>query len=573
MSIASILHAAASSLGADLSLDAIEDALTTPKSRDMGDVAFPCFVLAKSLRKGPPMIAQALLAEIAGPVDADPALASVEAVGPYLNFRYDVASRSRAVLSAAASERFGEQTDGAGKRIGVDFSSPNIAKPFGIGHLRSTAIGAALCRIYESLGYDVVRINHLGDWGTQFGKLMVAFETWGDRAELEANPIQHLYDLYVKFHVEAKEDAALDDAGRAWFKRLEDGDAQAQAYWQEFRDLSMAEFARIYDRLGVSFDHFWGEAYYNDQLDGVIADIEAKGITAESEGALVVPMDDLDMPPCLLRKQDGATLYATRDLAAARYRMETLELDRLLYVVGAAQTVHFRQVFEVVRRMGWDFDLEHIPFGMILGISTRKGTLVFLEDILDTGKEKVLEYLQTRDGFTDAERDAIAEQIAIGAVVFYDLSRNRIVDYDFSWDAMLKGLQPGERGATGVYLQYTVARLNSVHDKFAEDIGTLPDIETIDFSVLAEDEAQAIVALLESWPAQLRKAADTAEPAVVARFALRLAEAFNGFYSTGHKIVSEDAGLSHARFALAAGTRNALKSALALLGVPTPERI
>lgn len=575
MSIAKLLHSAATSLGADVDLDTIENALTAPKNREMGDVAFPCFVLAKPLRKAPPMIAGSILAMIADAVEADPALAGVEAVGPYLNFRYDSANRASTVLSTAAVEGYGRQRVGEGRTIGIDFSSPNIAKPFGIGHLRSTAIGAAIARIHDALGYEVVRINHLGDWGTQFGKLMVAYEKWGDGDKLEADPIQHLYDLYVRFHQEAKEDPSLDDAGRAWFKSLEDGDAKATAYWEEFRSLSLREFERIYDRLGVSFDHYWGEAYYNDALDQVIEDIEAKGITEVSQGALVVSMDELDMPPCLLRKQDGATLYATRDLAAARYRVEKLGLDKLLYVVGAAQTVHFRQVFEVVRRMGWTFaeDLVHVPFGMILGISTRKGTLVFLEDILDRGKAMVLEHLADKEGFTDAEREQVAEEIAIGAVVFYDLSRNRIRDYEFSWDAMLKGLKPGERGPTGVYLQYTIARLNSVRDKYVETFGAEPDPTDADFSLLGEDEAQAIIAQLENWPDVLRAAAEAYEPAVVARFALELAETFNGFYSGGNKIVSEDSELSQARMIMVTGVRNALAMALALLGVPTPERI
>lgn len=575
MSIASILATAAQSLGAELSVDAIEDALTAPKNRDMGDVAFPCFLLAKPLRKGPPMIAAAMLEVVTPLVEADPALASVEAVGPYLNFRYDLASRTRSVLSAAVSADYGTQALGAGQRIGIDFSSPNIAKPFGVGHLRSTAIGAAIARIYEALGYEVVRINHLGDWGTQFGKLMVAFEKWGDRAVLEADPIQHLYDLYVRFHVDAKTDESLNDEGRAWFKKLEDGDAQAKAYWTEFRDLSMREFERIYARLNVKFDHYWGEAFYNEMLEDVIADVEAKGLAEVSEGALVVPMTDPEMPPCLLRKQDGATLYATRDLAAARYRMEELKLNRLLYVVGTAQTVHFRQVFEVVERMGWPFasGLEHIPFGMILGMSTRKGTLVFLEQILDEGKARVLDYLASKEDFTDEERDTIAEQIAIGAVVFSDLSRNRVVDYDFSWEAMLKGLQPGERGQTGVYLQYTNARLNSVRDKCIAQLGSVPTPSDDNYALLVEPEAQALIALLEAWPAAVQKAGEGAEPAVISRYALRLAEAFNGFYSSGTKILSEDAGETAVRMALVDATRNALSMALGLLGIATPERI
>ncbi|MCB9506765.1 MAG: arginine--tRNA ligase [Myxococcales bacterium] len=575
MSVANHIVSAAATLGATLTVDEVTAALTEPKNRELGDLAFPVFTLAKALRKAPPAIAAELAAAVREAVAADPAVASVEAVGPYLNFRFDAAARARAVLTAALSPDFGRQQVGAGKRIGIDFSSPNIAKPFGIGHLRSTAIGAALLRLHDALGYEVVAINHLGDWGTQFGKLMSAYERWGDRAQLDADPIQHLYDLYVRFHAEAKTDPALDDEGRAWFKRLEDGDAQATAYWEEFRALSLREFERIYDRLGVTFDHFWGEAYYNELLDAAVAEVEAAGLATISEGALVVALDDLDLPPCLLRKQDGATLYATRDLAAAKYRVETLGLDRLLYVVGAAQSVHFKQVFEVVRRLGypWADSLVHVPFGMILGISTRKGTLVFLEQILDEGKARVRAHLEEKPELSDAERDEIAEQIAIGAVVFYDLSRNRIKDYDFSWEAMLKGLRPGERGPTGVYLQYTLARLSSVLDRYLEAGAPIPAADAIDFSKLATEAEAAIVAHLERWPAALRDAADVLEAAVVARYALELAELFNTFYSGGHKIVSEDVALTGARVALVASVRNVLDYALRILGVPRPERI
>ncbi len=573
--LAELISTAVATLGGDLAADVVVGLLAQPKNRELGDIAFPCFVLAKVLRKSPAVIASDLAEALDAPVATSATLASVAATGPYLNFRYDATKRTRAVLQTAAREGYGRQEVGAGKRIGIDFSSPNIAKPFGIGHLRSTAIGAAIGRIHEALGYAVVGINHLGDWGTQFGKLMAAFERWGDREALEAGPIHHLYDLYVRFHQEAKQAPELEQEGRDWFKRLEDGDEGAGAYWREFRDLSLREFQRIYDRLGVSFDHFWGEAYYNDMLDGLVDDLGARDLTTMSEGALVVPLDELDLPPCLIRKSDGATLYATRDLAAARYRVEELELDQLLYVVGAAQTVHFRQVFEVLRRMGygWADDCHHVPFGLIHGISTRKGTLVFLEDILDQGKARVVEHLSTREGLDPALRDEIAEQIAIGAVVFYDLGRNRIKDYDFSWDAMLKGLRPGERGPTGVYLQYTLARLTSVVENYRETYGDPPDPGTVAHARLDGEAVQAIVAHIEQWPATLRSAAEQYEPAIVSRYVLDLAELFNSFYSGGNKIVSEDAELSAARITLAVAVRNAVSMALQLLGVPRPERI
>lgn len=575
MSIAAIITAAANELDADVSEETISAALTTPKNRSMGDVAFPCFVLAKALRSAPPKIAAQLLEKVQAGVEADPSLASVAAAGPYLNFKFDAANRSKNVLVAASSSDYGKQEVGAGKRIGVDFSSPNIAKPFGIGHLRATGIGAAIGRIHGALGYTVIGVNHIGDWGTQFGKLMAAFEWWGDREKLDGTPIDHLYELYVKFHKEAKEDPSMDDAGRDWFRKLENGDEQATAYWKEFRELSLKDFDRIYDRLNVTFDHVWGEAFYNEMLPGLVADVKAADILVESQGALVVPMEHIGIEnPCIVLKADGATIYATRDLAAARYRVEELKLEKLIYVVGAPQIVHFRQVFEVLNMMGyeWSKDLVHVPFGKILGMSSRGGTLVTVEEMLATAKAKVMGHISDRPGLNDSEKDALAEQIAIGSLVFFDLSRNRMKDYDFSYDAMLKGIVPGERGPTGVYVQYTIARLNSVIRKYEAEFGSLPVAADVDYSALT-DASGDIVAHLERWPAELRKAAEDYEPAVVARFALDAAENFNTFYSGGHKFISDDAKLSAARITLAVGTRNAVSMALTLLGVPMPERM
>lgn len=577
--IASLLSNAATNLGAEVPSATVFDALSAPKNRDHGDVAFPCFVLAKPLRKAPPAIAAALVEALQGPVAASPSIASVEALGPYLNFRLDHGARAAAVLTLAASPEVGQQTIGAGKTIGIDYSSPNIAKPFGIGHLRSTAIGHALANLFETLGYRVVGVNHLGDWGTQFGKLMAAFEARGDRDALDADPIQHLYDLYVWFHAEMKERPELEELGRAWFRKLEAGDAQAQAYWTEFRALSLREFERIYARLGVSFDHYWGEAFYEPMLEPLVDDVRAAGLLTTSEGAEVVHVGD-DVPPCLIRKSDGATLYATRDLAAARYRYEQLEFDQFLYVVGAPQSVHFDQVFRVLGKLGypWADRLHHVPFGHIHGISTRQGTLVFLEQILDEGKQRVLEFLASEKPDYDAEqRETIAEAVAIGAVVFYDLSRNRIKDYDFSWDLMLKGLKKGEKGNTGIKLQYAYARLCSVEDQYRERYGELPAPAEVDFGLLGEPEAQALVAILERFDATLQQAAQQYEPAVVSRYALELADAFNSFYShedkAHYRIVSDDPTRSAARALLVVGVKHVLSASLRILGVPHPERI
>jgi arginyl-tRNA synthetase len=516
--------------------------LAAPPKPEMGDFAFPCFTLARSLRQAPPAIAAQLARLVAE--EAGPDAARVEAAGPYVNIKLDPAARAARVVSAALHPRWGEWGDGQGRTVSIDFSSPNIAKPFGIGHLRSTAIGHALANIHRALGYRVVRINHLGDWGTQFGKLMAAFEAWGDEAALDADPIQHLYDLYVKFHQEAQVDAALDDLGRAWFRRLEQGDATAHGYWQRFRALSLR--------------------------------VKAAGITEVSEGALVVKLDELNLPPCLLLKADGATLYATRDLAAARYRYEQFGFEKSLYVVGAPQSVHFKQVFAVLGRMNypWASRCVHVPFGMILGISTRKGTLVFLEEILDKGRDLVHQIMADREGFTDDERAVVAEQVAIGAIIFYDLSRGRIKDYPFEWDSILRGLRPGEHGPTGPYLQYTHVRLRSLEERYVERFGALPDPgDEVAWSALAHADCEALIAGVERFAAVVRNAAEEYEPAVISRYLLELAEAFNSFYSSGQRVISDDRPLSAARIALVSAVRQTLAAGLGMLGVPLPARM
>lgn len=572
--LASLLIQPLTSLGVEATASDVASLLTEPRDRSLGDLALPTFKLAAQVKTAPPVFC-AKLAELLQPVIASDAfLSGVVATGPFLNFRQDSGARAMVLLRALASGTWGTSTEGAGKTVGLDYSSPNIAKPFGIGHLRSTAIGRALANIYSARGYRCVGVNHLGDWGTQFGKLMAAFEAWGDEAKLEATPILHLYELYVEFHKRSADDSSWEDLGRDWFRRLELGDEKATAYWTRFRDLSLREFQRIYDRLGVSFDHFWGEAYYNNMLDDVIRDVEKSGLAVESEGALVVPLDDLDMPPCLIRKSDGATLYATRDLAAARYRYEQLQFDRFLYVVGTAQAVHFRQVFTVLERMGYEWASRciHVPFGLIQGISTRKGTLVFLDDILDKGRDLARAILAEREGLTEHEKDVIAEQVAIGAIVFQDLSRDRIKDYDFDWDQMLRGLRPGEPGRTGPYLQYTHVRLGSLLDNYREKVGALPEPDEINPALLQESETVALMAMLEKFPAAVEQAARDYEPAVISRYILDLAESFNAFY-TQHKVITDDLALSQARILLVSGTRAVMGKGMTLLGIPQPSRM
>lgn len=573
LQIAQILEELIAASGGDLDAQSIVDSFSVPPDRSMGDLAFPVFPLARVFRKSPADIATELGAQLEDLIKALDSVAWVKCAGPYLNFKLDPAARAGRAVRAALVDGYGGSDVGAGKTIGIDYSSPNIAKPFGIGHLRSTSIGNALRGIFERQGYNVVGVNHLGDWGTQFGKLMSAFERWGDEDALSADPIGHLYDLYVRFHKDAEEDESLLNEGRSWFRKLEQNDGDARAYWERFRVLSLVEFQKIYKRLGVSFDHYWGEAFYNEMLDDVVQDIEDAGLAEKSEGALIVNVGD-DMPPCLIRKQDGATLYATRDLAAARYRYEALDFDQFLYVVGAEQTVHFRQVFEVLRKMGyqWADDCHHITFGRIHGISTRKGTLVFLEDILERGRERVAEILAEKE-FSEEERELIVEQVTVGAILFYDLSRNRIKNYDFDWDQMLRGLGPDERGQTGPYLQYTHTRLLSLADGYRTQFGEIPSATDLDAGQLAGEAEAQVISELERYPDVIAQAAEHYEPSVVSRYAIDLAEAFNSYYSGGNKIVSEDAELSAARILLSEGVRRTLADALTTLGVPLPTRM
>lgn len=561
-------------LGVQTTSEAVESAFATPPKPEMGDISIPCFVWAKELKSPPPKIAGELATKLASDIASVDEISEVSALGPYLNVRLDAGARAKRVLSAASTDAYGQQKVGEGKRIGVDFSSPNIAKPFGIGHLRSTAIGNSLTRIWAKLGYEVITFNHLGDWGTQFGKLMAAFERWGDESKLEADPIMHLYDLYVRFHKEAEETPAFLDEGRAWFKRLEDGDSKAQAYWERFRSLSLREFERIYQRLDVRFDHYWGEAYYNDMLAPLVEEFRAKNLLVESDGAQVVPMEHLNLPPCLIVKNDGATLYATRDLAAAKHRQESFGFEKFLYVVGAEQSVHFQQVFETLKLAGYDWSdrMIHVPFGRIHGISTRKGTLVFLEDILQRGSDRVREILAERELPADL-REEIVEQITVGAIIFYDLSRGRIKNYDFDWDQMLRGLGPNERGQTGPYLQYTHTRLASLQEAYRERYGEIPVADALDLSLLSDDDTRQIIAHIERFPETIRSAAENNEPSTLSHYALELAELFNSWYSRGNRIVSDDATLSAARIALARAARVTLAETLRLLGVPLPKKM
>jgi arginyl-tRNA synthetase len=546
--------------------------ISKPPNPSMGEAAFGCFPWARQLRRSPVRIASELEAAILPEVTDSGLIAGVSAAGPYLNFRADTGALAALLLPRAIAGDFGVANEGSGKTVVIDFSSPNVAKPFGIGHLRSTAIGAAIGRLFRALGYNVVGINHIGDWGTQFGKLISAWKHWGEEAKLDDDPIGHLYDLYVRFHREEKEDDELAQEGRDWFKRLEDGDQDARKLWTRFRDESLSEFDRIYDRMGVQFEHTWGEAYYEDKIGPAVERLQEAGILEESEGALVVRVDEFypNTSPCLIRRSDGASLYATRDVAAVLYRYETFQFDRVLYVTGADQADHFRKVFGVVKRLGLDWGERclHIPFGRIQGISTRQGTLVFLEDVFDRARELSMELMQDRD-MSEAEQLVEAEKIGVGAVIFFDLSKERIKDAQFSWDDILQ-----IQGRTGPGLQYTQVRLKSLWAKYKTRFGELPPMSEIPFDRLLEPEMKSLTVAIGEYGDVLAKAAEAYEPAILSRYLLDLGDTFNSFYSNkNNKIISDDAGLSAARVAICRAVLAVLLDGLAILGVPVPDRM
>ena len=548
---------------APLSADEIAGLLELPPDSAMGDYAFPCFKLARSLRKAPPMIA----GELVKVINAD-FLSRVEAVGGYLNFFIDKALYASSVIGEVLDkgEKYGSSDMGAGKTICIDYSSINIAKRFHIGHLSTTALGNALYKIYSFLGYKCVGINHLGDWGTQFGKMIAAYKHWGSREMVEQGGVQALSDLYVKFHAEAEKDPSLDDEGRAWFKKIETGDEEAISIWQWFKDLTLKDANRVYDMLGVKFDSYAGEAFYMDKMGPVIEELREKKLLKESDGAYVVDLEEYGMPPCLIIKSDGATLYTTRDLAAAFYRKKTYDFTKCLYVVAYQQSLHFRQLFKVIELMGheWAKDMEHVEFGMVSyegqALSTRHGHVIYLEDLLNRSIEKARAIIDEKSPNLE-DKDGVARKVGIGAVVFFALSAGRIKDIDFWWDRALNF-----EGETGPYVQYTYARCCSVLGKAPAN---LPDA---DYSTLDDAEAQDILRLLEQFPKLVKEAAQRNEPSLITRYTVDLAQAYNKFYYE-HRILDCEPATSAARIAITKAVRNVIGTGLTLIGVEPTEKM
>nr|HAZ5015970.1 arginine--tRNA ligase [Enterococcus faecium] len=546
----------------DLTLEQVEQLLENPKSAEHGDVAFPAFSLAKVYRKAPQQIA----ADLAEKIDSAN-FEKNEVVGPYLNFFMNKELISKKVLQTVVKEKehYGDSNIGNQGTVPIDMSSPNIAKPISMGHLRSTVIGNSIGFIMEKIGYQPIRINHLGDWGTQFGKLIVAYKKWGTEEAVKAEPINELLRLYVQFHEVAETEPELNEEARAWFKRLEEGDEEAIQLWQWFRDESMKEFNKIYDLLEVRFDSLNGEAFYNDKMDEIVKLLEEKHLLNEDKGAEIVDLSAYDLNPALIKKSDGATLYITRDLAAALYRKRTYDFKQSLYVVGNEQSYHFKQLKAVLKEMGFDWsdDMRHIPFGLITQggkkLSTRKGKIVLLEEVLNEAIQSAKEQISEKN--PDLEnKDAVAKQVGVGAVIFHDLKNDRLNTFDFNLEEVVRF-----EGETGPYVQYTHARAVSLLEK----AGFVPS-ETADYA-LNDDTSWEVVKLVQKYPETVLSAGEKYEPSVIAKHAIKLAQAFNKYYA--HTKILADDEQKEARLALVYAVTVLLKEDLRLLGLHAPDKM
>ncbi len=549
----------------DLTLEEITALIEVPPNKEMGDYAFPCFKLAKVFRKAPNAIAE----DLAGKIQPTDDINKIINLGGYVNFFVNKESLAKKVINQVLTEKenYGKSEFGKGKTVVVEFSSPNIAKPFHIGHVRTTVIGNALSKIYASQGYHVEKLNHLGDYGTQFGKLIVAYKLWGDKQAVENDPIKELLKLYIRFHDEAETKPEMEDEAREWFTKLENGDEEAKDLWQWFRDESLKEFSRVYKLLDIEFDSYVGESFYSDKMPAVIEELKEKNLLEESDGAMIVNLEDSKLPPALIQKRDGSTLYLTRDLASAFYRKKVYDFDKSIYVVGAQQELHFKQCFEIIKRMGYDWykDMIHVQFGMVAleegTMSTRKGRVVFLEDVLNQAIDRTRQIIEEKN--PDAENiDEVAKAVGVGAVVFQELSNSRIKDYTFSWDRTLSF-----EGETGPYVQYTHARCCAVLRKAGQPVSA-----DINYELLSDQDAADVLSVLENFNKSIMTAMNKNEPHIVTRFVLDLAQAFNKFYHNS-PILVEDADLRAARLALVEATRQTIENALKILGMKAPQKM
>lgn len=549
---------------ANLDISETENLIEIPKP-GMGDYAFPCFKLAKVMKKSPQIIAN----EIAEKIEKPDFVEKINVLSAYINFYVNKSIFVENVLkkSDGKDSKYISSDIGKGKTIVIDYSSPNIAKPFHIGHLRSTAIGNSLYKIYKALGYNVIGINHLGDWGTQFGKLIVAYKLWGNKEAVEKDDIKELSRIYVKFHEEAEKDPNLNDEARNWLVKMQEGDEEALDLWKWFCNISMKEFNRIYKRLNISFDSYAGESFYNDKMQAVVDELIEKNLLTESQGAQIVDLEEYNMPPCLILRSDGGTLYPTRDIAAAFYRKKTYNFDKCIYVTALDQNLHFAQWFKVIELMGYDWakDLVHTPFGLVsLGdgkLSTRKGHVVLMEDILNMSVEKTKGIIEEKNPNLE-NKDKIAEQVGIGAIIFEDLFNSRIKNVVFDFDKMLNF-----DGETGPYTQYTHARACSILKKAENNIS-----ENIDYSLLNDEASFNVCKVINEFPNKLIEAADKNEPYIIARQIIEVCKAFNKFYNENN-ILNSDDNVKNARLKLVYVVKNILKDSLDLLGISAPEQM
>lgn len=550
--------------------------LEIPPEAELGEYAFPCFALARSWKKPP----QAIAAELAAKIEPEKYLDKVQNAGPYLNFFVNRPYLFSRLLPEIArlGPAYGQSAEGEGKTVVIDYSAPNIAKPFGIGHLRSTVIGNALYRLLCRLGYRVVGINHLGDWGTQFGKLIAAYRRWGEDSRLEEDPVRYLFELYVLFHKEAEKNPELEDEARLWFRNLEKNQEEALQLWERFRALSLAEFKRLYDFLGIRFDAYQGESFYNDRLDEVIQLVTEKGLAKESQGALIADLEPYGLPPCLLRKKDGAALYITRDLAAAIYRYERYRFHKMLYVVGSEQTLHFKQLFKILELLEfpWAQDCLHIPFGLIHfkdgRMSTREGRVIFLEEVIDRAQKLALDIIREKNPHLP-DKEKAARMVGVGAVIFGDLINDRIKDIEFDWDKVLDF-----SGETAPYVQYSYARICSIFKKAAEENNmpfhpvweNLAALQEAGF--LKSPEEQRLLVTLGRFKEQMERAAREYRPSYLARYLVELARDFNKFYHTCPVLTAPEE-VKRARLLLIKGVQIVLRNGLELLGIEAPEEM